>query len=114
MNHITIELCAEDRTRLDAILDQLKQLNTMPAVFDGPAAEDKPQPKAEVEGNTVAVKADVTLADVQALAQELLAPTSGKRDKVKQLIKSYADRVSLIPQDKWTEVYAALTALKEE
>lgn len=113
MNHITIELCAEDRARLDSILDQLKQLNTMPGVFDGPATEDKPQPKAEVEGNTVAVNADVKLADIRALAQELLAPTSGKRDKVRALITSYAKSVSDLPEDKWTEVYAALTVLKE-
>ena len=29
MNTITIELCAEDRARLDNILGQLKQLNQM-------------------------------------------------------------------------------------
>lgn len=112
MNHITIELCAEDRARLDSILDQLQQLNTMPAVFDGAAKEDKPQPQPQPEPKQES-KA-VTLDSIRALAQELLAPTSGKRDQVRALIKSYAKSVTELPQDKWPEVYEALTAMKEE
>jgi hypothetical protein len=53
------------------------------------------------------------MEQLQALAQELLAPGSGKSAAVRKLIKSYAERVSLIPRDKWAEVYDALTALKE-
>lgn len=111
MNHITIELCAEDRARLDSILDQLQQLNTVPAVFDGAAKEDKPQPQPEPAQES---RPAVTLDDIRALAQELLAPASGKRDKVRALIKGYAKSVTELPQDKWNEVHAALTALKGE
>ena len=49
MNTITIELCAEDRARLDNILDQLKQLTTMSVVCDVTPQEKKQQtvPKQE-------------------------------------------------------------------
>ena len=117
MNTITIELCAEDRARLDSILEQLKQLNQMPAVFDGKEPEKKQQtaPKKEPKQEPKQESAPtIQLTDLQTLVQELAAPGSGKRDKVKVLVKGYAERVSLIPQDKWPEVYEALTALKKE
>ena len=192
MNTITIELCAEDRARLDNILEQLKQLNQVPAVFAGETHEQKSlkkiasvaerlqeamsaadmkqadlvrvtgvdkgalssylsgkyEPKMEtvaklaqalgvsemwLNGYDVPSGLDQTpaytatkqepkqesaptiqLTDLQTLVQELAAPGSGKRDKVKALVKGYAERVSLIPQDKWPEVYEALTALKKE
>ena len=117
MNTITIELCAEDRARLDSILEQLRQLNQMPAVFDGKEPEKKQQtatkqePKQEPKQESAPT---IQLTDLQTLVQELASPGSGKRDKVKALVKGYAERVSLIPQDKWPEVYEALTALKKE
>ena len=117
MNTITIELCAEDRARLDSILEQLRQLNQMPAVFDGKEPEKKQQtatkqePKQEPKQESAPT---IQLTDLQTLVQELASPGSGKRDKVKALVKGYAERVSLIPEDKWPEVYEALTALNEE
>ena len=117
MNTITIELCAEDRARLDNILEQLKQLTPMSVVCDvtpqekkqktATKQEPKQKPKQEIAPT-------IQLTDLQTLVQELAAPGSGKRDKVKALVKGYAERVSLIPQDKWPEVYEALTALKKE
>lgn len=105
MNHITIELCAEDRARLDGILEALRG-QAQPAPTEQPAAQEEKLPWEES-------KPAVTLEQLQALAQELLAPGSGKSAAVRKLIKSHAERISLIPQDKWSEVYDALTALKE-
>lgn len=121
MNTITIELCAEDRARLDNILEQLKQLTPM-SVVCGVTPQEKKQktatkqePKQEPKQAPKQESAPtIQLTDLQTLVQELAAPGSGKRDKVKALVKGYAERVSLIPQDKWPEVYEALTALKKE
>lgn len=118
---MTVELCAEDRARLDSILEQLKQLTPMSVVCDVTPHENTPQQTApakepQQESTTAPAqesKPQIKLDDLQALVQELAAPGSGKRDKVKALVKGYAERVSLIPEDKWQEVYAALTALKE-
>lgn len=117
MNTITIELCAEDRARLDNILEQLKQLTPMSVVCDVTPQEKKQKtvPKQEPKQAPKQESAPtIQLTDLQTLVQELAAPGSGKRDKVKALVKGYAERVSLIPQDKWPEVYEALTALKKE
>lgn len=113
MNTITIEICAEDRARLDSILEQLRQLNQMPAVFDVTPQEKKQKTATKQEPKQESAPT-IQLTDLQTLVQELAAPGSGKRDKVKALVKGYAERVSLIPQDKWPEVYEALTALKKE
>lgn len=204
---MTVELCAEDRARLDSILEQLKQLTPMSVVcdvtphestteqgallrvacvaeriqeamtaagkkqidlvretgvdkgalssylsgkyepkmetvaklaralgvsqmwlagYDTPSGapqhentteQTAPAKEPEQESTTAPEqesKPQIKLADLQALVQELAAPDSGKRDKVKALVKGYAERVSLIPEDKWPEVYEALTALKKE
>ena len=113
MNTITIELCAEDRARLDNILEQLKQLTPMTVVCDVTPQEKKQQTATKQEPKQESAPT-IQLTDLQTLVQELAAPGSGKRDKVKALVKGYAERVSLTPQDKWPEVYEALTALKKE
>ena len=100
---ITVELCAEDRGRLDKILQALTAtpLQYAEPEPEAPAAEQKEEPRA------------VTLPEIQALVQKLIAPGSSKREQTKETVRRYADRVSAIPEDKWAEVYEALTALKE-
>lgn len=57
-----------------------------------------------------------TLDDVRALVQKLAAPTSPahKRTGAKEIVKSYAAKVSDIPEDKFPEVMSKLTALDKE
>lgn len=118
-NHITIELCAEDRARLDRLAEVLGQLlseknhinamfgvpNAMTALPEAEPVKEEPKP-AEPE------KPTVSLADVQALVQKLATPTSGKRDAVKSIVNAYAKRVSDIPTDKLAEVMTKLTELE--
>lgn len=120
INTITIELCQEDRARLDLILSTLaeiadkKPLNAMTGLPEAPASTDGMQPVNEpTPFDKEPEKPSVTLEEVQAKAQKLLAPSSGKRDQVRALIKGYAERVSLIPEDKWTEVMQKLTDIEE-
>lgn len=57
-----------------------------------------------------------TMDDVRALVQKLAAPTSPahKRAGAKEIVKSYAAKVSDIPEDKFAEVMDKLTTLAKE
>lgn len=127
MTTITIELCAEDRARLDAILNALtgapvkaqepKKATTQPNTQSQPKepAKAKPvleevdtppweEPKAQ---NVPAVK----LEDIQALVVKL-ATSCGKKAEARDVIKAYAERVTEIPADKYGEVYGKLKKLE--
>ena len=108
MNRITIELCADDRARIDRLIAAMEGAG-QPIVM----AEEPAQREEQVEEP---VKPAITLDMLRALAQELIAPGADqtKREKTREIVKGYAKSLSQIPQDKWSEVYDALTALKEE
>lgn len=124
MNHITIELCAEDRARLDRIIaalegvlveaDQAVEETTAP-VAQEPAEEPQaeapaattPEPEKPAEAE---ISAQFTLSDIQRKVVSLSA--AGRKDEVRNIVKAYADRVSAIPEDKVDEVMAKLAALE--
>lgn len=136
MNTITIELCKEDRQRLDEVIAFLGLLvgeiksrpvvqapaetATAPKSAEIPAPHETAHPVEEVtapaEPEPVAEPETpaVTLDDIQALVLKLAAPDSGKRAEVRAIVKEYAERVSLIPADKFAEVMDKLTALSKE
>ena len=143
MNTITIELCAEDRARLDAILAALQKapncdkcvkdvaaaLSTPQAPKNEPKNEPQSDEKKEVKENTespafVAAEeappweADVpkvapkhTKADLQQKVVNMVASGADKA-KVRSIINEYAERVSLVPEDKLDEAMARLEALE--
>ena len=129
MNTITIELCAEDRARLDRIIEGLllqAQPKAEAELNKDPAEEPKTAPKteevkpqenipAETETKAEPTKEEpaeptVTAAEVQAKVISLVQ--SGKRDEVKAIVTTYAPRVGEIPEDKLAEVMTKLTALE--
>lgn len=115
-NTITIELCGEDRARLDRILAALEGLNKPTEITECLAELHTAEVEAPVaEGIPVEAvvpeKPKATKADVQAMVQKLATPTSGKRDEVKRIVNEYAPRVSGIPEDKLDEVMQRLTEL---
>lgn len=75
-----------------------------------PAPAPEPEPEPEPEAHTY------TKEDVQALVRKLAAPSSPahKRSGAKEIVKSYGTNVSSIPEDKYPEVMAKLTALDKE
>lgn len=106
---VTVELCAEDRARLDKIIDSLSEMFISEAVEVTPAdaaEEIKPEPVEEKNEPTV------TLDDVRLLVQKLATPSSGKREAVRALVMQYAKSVSDIPADKLAEVHAKLIEIK--
>lgn len=127
MNHIIIELCAEDRARLDKIAELLETARG-PIVTATPAAEPEqeapqdPTPEIvtkEVEAvvETPAAEPEpvktskATHADVMAVLQPMLAPGSKKRATARDIVLAYAPKVSAIPADKLDEVLARLNVL---
>lgn len=130
MNTITIELCAEDRARLDSLLakmdrciDELipsreghtdygyKAQGVEYATKDEAAEaklEEIPEPYSEPCPFETAPA--VTRADVQQKVVALSA--AGKKEKVRAVVNAYAAKVSGIPEDKLAEVLEKLNALE--
>lgn len=142
-NTIIIELCAEDRARLDAILatlgkgphcdkcvkDVAAALSTPQAPKNEPKNEPQSEGKKEAKENTerpAFVEAedappweeDVpkvapkhTKADLQQKVVKMVSAGADKA-KVRGIINEYAERVSLVPEDKVDEVMERLAALE--
>ena len=136
MNHIIIELCAEDRARLDKIIEKLENVSPrcdscVKAFVDlaqGKAAEapeitaDEPQPvepkQTQPEPEKAAAPKDeddsptpeVTVEDIRSKVLQLSG--AGKKDAVRAIITQYAPKVTDIPADKRAEVLEKLTALE--
>ena len=125
-NHITIELCKEDRQRLDEVIGFLGlivgELKRGPVVKEHPVDAVVPFNMAQAEDGTVmlvkndqpADEPNYTKDDVQALVMKLAAPGTGKKDAVKAIVNEYAKKVSDIPEEKLNEVMAKLNQLAEE
>lgn len=110
VGNITIQFNEEDRERLDRLADMLEQLGALQtpktelkAMNVPPVTEPEPEPEQPV----------YTAADIQAKVQHLASPACGKRNEVKALVREYAERVSLIPEDKYNEVMQKLIELEE-
>lgn len=130
MNTITIELCKEDRQRLDVISDTLElirlALTTAGTPFiaapvaaqDAPAAEAKETPVPDSEPVAATQDAPEAVPEVkpiersaiQRLVVELSA--AGKKAEVRDIVTAFARNVSGIPEDKLAEVFSKLTALE--
>lgn len=114
-NTITIELCAEDRERLDKILTALEAHAIPVATLHSVEEEQQELAKEFLNKKINLPKEEVTTVTreaVQALVQRLAAPTTGKRDAVRNIVKEYADKVSEIAEDKLAEVMERLNALE--
>ena len=123
MNTITIELCAEDRARLDKILAALENRPSCESCVDTVTAlveaieENEPAPAAPTEAQQEelfkpepAPTVEYKTADIQQKVVSLSA--AGKKAEVKAIIQEYAEKVSGVPADKYGEVMARLAALE--
>lgn len=144
-NTITLELCAEDRARLDRLAEALErkacekcvstaleaykaqektstpaeapktpvnEAEAKPAPIDHPAAESLPWGDA---APTTEAKQTVTLEQIQQKVTQLAAADRGaKKAKVREIVNTYAPKVSDLPEDKWADVWDKLTALEKE
>jgi len=131
---LTIELCAEDRARLDNILEALRgqagtpckeaaeavaPLKPIPQEAKTPEqpAEDKPEPTPAEQPAPEPEKAEeapaapeVSAAEVQSKVVQLVS--AGKKEEVKAIVMEYAKCVGEIPAEKRAEVMSRLNALE--
>lgn len=113
MNNVTltINLSADDRARLDKIIELLGQPappHTAPDIVQrSKPAEPAPTPIEE------APKEEITPEQIQQKVIQLCA-TGTKKDKTREIINAYAPKVSAIPEDKRAEVWEKLLALEKE
>jgi len=134
---VTFELCAEDRKRLDDVLEGLvsrcdscvelmaqapvkaeeqsdrneqvtSKLDASCQQVTGKLEEaEEPAPALESQEEAPTVKRE----DIQKLVVTLSA--AGKKDQVREIVKAYADKVSTVPENKLHEVFMRLSALQE-
>ena len=133
MNTITIELCQEDRARLDRIIEALEQsraiaVNSMSVAPNVEPDVLKTETEEPMEGQvtveeivetTEQITAEeasveepikvVSLSDIQKKVVELSA--AGKKAEVRDIITKYANRVSAIPAEHTAEVWDQLIGL---
>lgn len=126
MTNITIELCTEDRARIDRLTEALEamaqnQPRQLYALDLGSAPEndaqepeaatpEQTQPKTEKPAEAEKEAPAVTVEDLRSKVLALSA--AGKKEEMKAIVKAYADKVSDIPEDKRAEVLEKLTALE--
>lgn len=143
-NRITIELCAEDRARLDRLAEALERracdkcvtaavecikttlesiTEPMPQATTEPLSEEKipvvhPPTNVEEVDATEPIEeptAEPTLppvdrAELRAKVIELSA--KGLKEQTRDIVRSYAQTVTAVPDDKVAECYAQLIALE--
>ena len=125
--NIPVQLCEEDRKRLDVISDTLELIrlaitkSTAVPIPQAVAADQPADPEADFAPEEEAPAAPqeakdepsvpwVTMADIQKKIVDLTI--AGKKSAVKKLLQAYATKVSAIPEDKYAEVLEKLTALE--
>ena len=121
-NHITIELCAEDRQRIDELIGFagciVSEMKSKPGLKVVEPAEEHPvdavEPHGEPEPEAVPAEKvyKVTKEDIMAKVQALAAPNNPKREQAKAIVKSYGAKVSDIPEEKYDEVMDKLVELE--
>ena len=116
----TVSLDQKDRELLEVLLAHLERLGSIPA----PEAE-KAEPVKQDEPAPVTIEPEELKADPEALPvctvtreklQTLVVQLCGtdKKAQAAAIVKSYAPKVSAIPEDKIGAVYAELLGLVSE
>ena len=115
MNNITIELSAEDRERLDALLEALKNSTALAkealtAAIKVSIKSEKPAEKATEDTEDAKATKPAPAPDrrtIKSLAVKKIQ--AGHRDEVKALIQAYgAEKIDLVPEDKLVAFVADL------
>lgn len=128
MNHITIELCAEDRARLDRLAEALESKQPITVVQEpatpqvaethstaeeSPAVApiiEEPTPEPVEEPKPVEVK-PVSLAEFQKAVAMTCAKGAAQKAAARELITKYAASVTAVPEDKRAEIMDAMAML---
>ena len=141
MNNITIELCAEDRARLDNVIGLLSALvETAVKVPKTAPKSTQEAPKAESQATTQAKQEEAPVTKIEPQEVKAEAPaeptlqlvpqsapdvsleelqglvvklaTNGKKVEARELVFQYAKSVTDVPVEKRGELYAKLQKLE--
>lgn len=123
--NLTIELCAEDRARLDAILTALQAVGTpfsppapaqtvetAPETHDAPApVTGGPEPEQPAQGTQNGAE---TQHATHGMVRDLVITlaSQGHKAEAREIVQRYAPRVSAIPDADLDAVYVALDAVR--
>lgn len=108
MTTFTLDLSPVVEAKLDRIIELLSKLDAAPAA--APVKVNTPSPAPAAPAPEVPAAKPCTKAGLSQLVVRLSA--AGLKAQVREIITAYADRVSNIPEDKYAEVMAKLTALE--
>ena len=123
-NTIIIELCAEDRARLDRLAEAMEKracdnrestpLTIQPVEVPNNAPEEA---EASTPTNTPKEATTVTEAEPTVDRSELRAKVielsaKGLKEETRDIVRAYAQTVTAVPEDKLAECYAQLVALE--
>lgn len=119
---MVVKLCDDDRKRLDAILTALKHVTTAPtkaetvSVVENTTIEEKTAPEEptvpDIVPETTEEEPTYTVKDVQQKVLELTTQKGVAKSKVREIVKTYADKVQNIPPDKLGKVMQELNKLE--
>ena len=124
-NTITIELCAEDRARLDRLAEAMERkacdkcVENVTAYFKAvgtsteelEATEPTHQENAtEKEFEASETAKTVERSELRSKVIELSA--KGLKEQARDIVRAYAQTVTAVPDDKVTECYMKLIALE--
>ena len=114
-NNITIELCAEDRARLDRLAVALEALQFETPKEPKSELQEFPAPPvtppAEDDDN-ISPTPNVDHAQLMAKVIELSAKDVKLKAQVRDIVLAYAPRVKAVPEDKLDECYEKIVALE--
>ena len=124
-NHITIELCAEDRARLDRLAEALERRacdnsvatvetpDSAPEVTEAaPPTTIQPKEEQPIEETPVDAPPTPTVDRAELRAKVIALSAKGLKEQTRDIIRSYAQTVTEVPEDKVAECYAQLVALE--
>ena len=114
-NKITIELCAEDRARLDRLAEALekKGCDTFVTSATEPIKEEVTEPATDAVSEDVTNSESVKTVDRAVLRAKVIELSAkGLKEQTKDIVRAYAQTVTSVPDDKVTECYEKLIELE--
>lgn len=112
MNSFTVqmELCPEDRARLDKILAALENSGTPYGLVLGTSAKAE-EPAEQSVKQEAPIKPQVTKDDIRKLVVSISAKGKEAKAAAREVVTKYAETITDLPDDKLDEVHAELSAL---
>ena len=125
-NTIIIELCAEDRARLDRLAEAMEKracdnrettpLTIQPVEVPNNVPEEAkastPTNTPTKEEETTVTEAEPTVDRAELRAKVIELSAKGLKEETRDIVRAYAQTVTAVPEDKLAECYAQLVALE--